>query len=63
MKRIVVLPFASVSVIVIYPILMALVLLMLIIDHIIMAIDAVAEFLDYHLCDQIDLLKSAWNGE
>jgi hypothetical protein len=62
MKRLIILP-SSIAVIVMYPILLALILAIFIGDNIIMAIDAVAEFIDYHLSDQIEVVKESWNGK
>lgn len=63
MKRVIILPLASVAIAVIYPMLIVFMIAMFLIDHVLMAFDAVAEFLDYHVSEQIDLFRSVWNGE
>lgn len=63
MKKIIILPLAFVAIAVIYPMLIILTIALFAVDQILMALDAVADFLDYHVTEQIELFKAVWNGD
>jgi hypothetical protein len=63
MKKIIILPLAFVAIAVIYPMLIILMIALFAVDQILMALDAVADFLDYHVTEQIELFKAVWNGD
>ncbi len=58
--QLIVTPLAAISIAVMYVLLWAFIVVMWVIDNVMIALDAVAEFLDHHVIDQVELLKRTW---